>query len=51
MTTTSGRQTQMRATSVVTVIYGYNFQQGQGGISTGGTGTYGAVKNLTLTRD
>jgi general secretion pathway protein D len=35
VTTTSGRQTQMRATSVLTFIYGYNFQQGQGGISTG----------------
>ncbi|HTB85325.1 MAG TPA: hypothetical protein VK742_16885 [Candidatus Sulfotelmatobacter sp.] len=38
VTTTSGRQTQMRATSVLTIIYGYNFQQGQGGISTGSSG-------------
>jgi type II secretory pathway component GspD/PulD (secretin) len=40
VTTTSGRQTQMRATSLITVIIGENFQGG--GVGGGGTGT-GAV--------
>ncbi len=38
VTTTSGRQTQMRATQIINVVTGFNFQQGQGGITTG-TGT------------
>ncbi len=43
VTTTSGRQTQMRATSVVTVVIGLNFQQGSAPQSAGvGTGTTGA---------
>jgi len=38
LTTMSGRQAQMRATQVVTVIIDFNFQQGQGGVqqNTGG---------------
>jgi Flp pilus assembly secretin CpaC len=36
VTTTSGRQTQMRATSVVTVVIGLNFQQGQSATTTTG---------------
>ena len=35
VTTTSGRQTQMRATSLITVVTGVSFQSG----ATGGTGT------------
>jgi type II secretory pathway component GspD/PulD (secretin) len=31
VTTTSGRQTQMRATSILTIVTGVNFQQGTGG--------------------
>ncbi|HEX9047815.1 MAG TPA: hypothetical protein VF988_12380 [Verrucomicrobiae bacterium] len=42
VTTTSGRQTQMRATSVVTVAIGLNFQQGQAATTTTGTGVAGA---------
>ena len=42
VTTTSGRQTQMRATTIVTVVTGRNFQQGSApqasGTTTGGTG-------------
>jgi tetratricopeptide (TPR) repeat protein len=38
VTTTSGRQTQMRATEIVTVITGVNFEQGSSA-STGNTGT------------
>jgi Flp pilus assembly secretin CpaC len=40
--TISGRQTQMRATQILTIITGFNFQQGNGGGSiapTTGTGT------------
>jgi general secretion pathway protein D len=37
VTTTSGRQTQMRATQIINVVTGFNFQQGQGGITTPGT--------------
>jgi general secretion pathway protein D len=39
VTTISGRQTQMRATEVITIISSFNFQQNIGGIgtSTGGT--------------
>lgn len=37
-TTTSGRQTQMRATQVITVIVGLNFQQGQSATTTTGIG-------------
>lgn len=40
VTTTSGRQTQMRATSVVTVVTSLNFQQGTSNTGTGnGNGT------------
>jgi tetratricopeptide (TPR) repeat protein len=35
--TTSGRQTQMRATQIITVITGVNFQQGTAATTTGGT--------------
>jgi Flp pilus assembly secretin CpaC len=35
VTTTSGRQTQMRATSIINVVTGFNFQQGSGGVNTG----------------
>ena len=39
VTTISGRQTQMRATEIITIISSFNFQQSVGGIgtSTGGT--------------
>jgi hypothetical protein len=43
VTTTSGRQTQMRATSVVTVIIGLNYQQGQSATTTTGTGGAGGA--------
>ncbi|HEV2693738.1 MAG TPA: hypothetical protein VG347_12675 [Verrucomicrobiae bacterium] len=36
ITTMSGRQAQMRATQVVTVIIDFNFQQGASGVTTGG---------------
>jgi Flp pilus assembly secretin CpaC len=36
VTTTSGRQTQMRATSLISVVIGVNFQQGNPGTTTGG---------------
>jgi general secretion pathway protein D len=42
VTTISGRQTQMRATQVITIITSYNFQSGGGGTTTtttGGTAT------------
>jgi hypothetical protein len=41
VTTTSGRQTQMRATQVINIVTGYNFQQGSGAVAspTGGSGT------------
>jgi hypothetical protein len=39
VTTTSGRQTQMRATSIINVVTGFNFQQGTSGISTGAGAT------------
>jgi hypothetical protein len=39
VTTTSGRQTQMRATQIINVVTGFNFQQGTGGITTGTGGT------------
>ena len=35
--TTSGRQAQMRATQVITVITGFSFQQGASATTTGGT--------------
>jgi general secretion pathway protein D len=38
VTTTSGRQTEMRATQIITIITGYNFQQGSAPV-TSGTGT------------
>ncbi len=38
ITTISGRQTQMRATSVITVVVGVSFQQGQAATSTTGVG-------------
>ena len=34
VTTISGRQTQMRATQILTIITGFNFQQGTGGTTT-----------------
>jgi tetratricopeptide (TPR) repeat protein len=37
VTTTSGRQTEMRATQIITVITGYSFQQGAAGTVTGTT--------------
>ena len=39
VTTISGRQAQMRATQVKTIITDVNFQQGTGGIQNGGGGT------------
>jgi len=39
VTTTSGRQTQMRATSLITVVTGVNFQSGNAGTTTTGTTT------------
>ena len=39
VTTTSGRQTQMRATQVVTVVTDVNFQQGTAAQTGNGTGT------------
>ena len=41
VTTISGRQTQMRATEIITIISSFNFQQGNAGgtITTGGTTT------------
>ncbi|MEI6078614.1 MAG: hypothetical protein WCS94_23755, partial [Verrucomicrobiota bacterium] len=41
VTTTSGRQTQMRASSVVTVVIGLNFQQGTSATGIGGGGIGG----------
>ena len=37
--TTSGRQTQVRATQVITVITGVSFQQGTAATTSTGTGT------------
>jgi general secretion pathway protein D len=37
VTTTSGRQTEMRATQVITVITGFSFQQGTASTTTGTT--------------
>ncbi len=39
VTTISGRQTQMRATQILTIITGYSLQQAIGGNTTGGTTT------------
>ena len=39
VTTISGRQTQMRATQILTIITSFNFQQGAGGTTTTTTGT------------
>ena len=39
VTTTSGRQTQMRATDIKTIITSFSFQQGTGGTTTTGTTT------------
>ncbi len=39
VTTTSGRQTEMRAVQDVTIITGFSFQQGTGNTSIGSTGT------------
>jgi Flp pilus assembly secretin CpaC len=36
--TTSGRQTQMRATVLQTIITSYSFQQGTAPVASGGTG-------------
>ena len=41
-TTISGRQTQMRATSVITVVTGLNFQQGTAATTTGTAGATAA---------
>jgi Flp pilus assembly secretin CpaC len=38
ITTLSGRQTQMRATTVLSIVVGINFQQGQSATSTTGLG-------------
>jgi tetratricopeptide (TPR) repeat protein len=38
-TTISGRQTQMRATSIITVVTGLNYQQGTAATTTGTTGS------------
>jgi general secretion pathway protein D len=37
VTTTSGRQTEMRATQIITVVTGFNFQQGTAATTTGTT--------------
>jgi type II secretory pathway component GspD/PulD (secretin) len=37
VTTTSGRQTEMKSTTVITVITGFNFQQGSSATTTGTT--------------
>ena len=39
VTTMSGRQTQMRATQVIYVITGFDYQQGNNGISTSSSST------------
>jgi Flp pilus assembly secretin CpaC len=39
VTTTSGRQTQMRATDIVTIITSFSFQQSTAGTTTTTTGT------------
>jgi general secretion pathway protein D len=39
VTTISGRQTQMRATDLITIISSFSFQQGTGGTTTTTTGT------------
>jgi hypothetical protein len=39
VTTTSGRQTQMRATDIKTIITSFSFQQGTSGTTTTGTTT------------
>jgi hypothetical protein len=39
VTTISGRQTEMRATQILTIITGYNFQQGTSSGTTTGTTT------------
>ena len=39
VTTISGRQTQMRATQIITIITSFNFQQNVGGGVTGTGGT------------
>jgi general secretion pathway protein D len=38
VTTTSGRQTQMRATQIINVVTGFTFQEGSGAVSTPTTG-------------
>jgi type II secretory pathway component GspD/PulD (secretin) len=45
VTTISGRQTQMRATQILTIITGFNFQQGNGGATT--TTTTGTTTGTT----
>ena len=37
VTTTSGRQTEMRATQIITIISGFNFQQGSSAVASGTT--------------
>ena len=37
VTTTSGRQTEMRATEIITVITGFSFQQGTAATTTTGS--------------
>lgn len=39
VTTTSGRQTEMRATQIISVITGFSFQQGTANTTVGGGGT------------
>jgi general secretion pathway protein D len=39
VTTTSGRQTEMRATQIITIITGYNFQQGSAPVTSGAAST------------
>jgi len=39
VTTTSGRQTEMRATEIITVITGFSFQQGSAAVASGTTTT------------
>ena len=39
VTTTSGRQTEMRATTIISIITGFNFQQGSAAVASGTTTT------------
>ncbi len=46
VTTTSGRQTQMRATDIMTIITSFSFQQGTAGTTPTTTGTTTGHNNL-----